>query len=119
VGQLQGREGEVGKCASVRSRAGFRIGGYNAFIPVAEKFGQQILKTSHLHNCGSRFVMTSEPTIPADNGATPLALRLEFERFSQQLIGLARKHLGARLEHKVDTAKAAQPARAGKGCGAC
>lgn len=54
--------------------------------------------------------MSSEPTSPAENGATPLALRLEFERFSQQLIGLARKHIGARLEHKVDPEDVVQSA---------
>ena len=54
--------------------------------------------------------MSSEPTSPADDGATPLALRLEFERFSQQLIGLARKHIGARLEHKVDPEDVVQSA---------
>ena len=28
--------------------------------------------------------------------------RMAFERFSRQLIGLARRHLGAQLQHKVD-----------------
>ncbi|MCO6456034.1 MAG: sigma-70 family RNA polymerase sigma factor [Pirellulaceae bacterium] len=36
--------------------------------------------------------------------------RLEFERFSQQLIGLARKHLGARLQHKVEPEDVVQSA---------
>ena len=55
-------------------------------------------------------VMTSEPTSPADDGDMPLARRLEFEQFSQQLIGMARKHLGARLEHKVDPEDVVQSA---------
>jgi RNA polymerase sigma-70 factor (ECF subfamily) len=35
---------------------------------------------------------------------------LDFERFSRQLIGLARKHLGVRLQHKVDPEDVVQSA---------
>ena len=55
-------------------------------------------------------VMTSEPTTPAENGPLPLAWRLELERFSEQLIRMARKHLGARLENKVDPEDVVQSA---------
>lgn len=54
--------------------------------------------------------MNSEPTSPAEDDATPWAQRWEFERFSQQLIGMARKHLGARLENKVDPEDVVQSA---------
>ncbi|WP_254508372.1 RNA polymerase sigma factor [Anatilimnocola floriformis] len=54
--------------------------------------------------------MTSEPTTPAEDGPLPLAWRLELERFSDQLIRMARKHLGGRLENKVDPEDVVQSA---------
>lgn len=54
--------------------------------------------------------MDPDSTRPANEAPPPLAFQLEFERFSQQLIGMARKHLGARLEHKVDPEDVVQSA---------
>jgi RNA polymerase sigma-70 factor (ECF subfamily) len=54
--------------------------------------------------------MNPEPSSAAAEGLPPLEWRLEFERFSQQLIGMARKHLGARLENKVDPEDVVQSA---------
>jgi RNA polymerase sigma-70 factor (ECF subfamily) len=54
--------------------------------------------------------MNPDSTSPAHDGTPPVAFRLEFERFSQQLIGMARKHLGARLENKVDPEDVVQSA---------
>src|SRR5687767_8450084 len=55
-------------------------------------------------------VMIPEPSSAAGEGLPPPEWRLEFERFSQQLIGMARKHLGARLENKVDPEDVVQSA---------
>lgn len=54
--------------------------------------------------------MNPESTTPAGDGPLPLAARLEFDRFSEQLIRMARKHLGARLENKVDPEDVVQSA---------
>lgn len=54
--------------------------------------------------------MPLEPTRSPEDAPLPLAARLEFEQFSQQLIRMARKHLGARLEHKVDPEDVVQSA---------
>jgi RNA polymerase sigma-70 factor (ECF subfamily) len=54
--------------------------------------------------------MIPEPSSAAGEGLPPPEWRLEFERFSQQLIGMARKHLGARLENKVDPEDVVQSA---------
>ena len=54
--------------------------------------------------------MASESTTPAEDGPLPLAWQLELERFSDQLIRMARKHLGGRLENKVDPEDVVQSA---------
>jgi RNA polymerase sigma factor (sigma-70 family) len=54
--------------------------------------------------------MTPESTTPDRDGPLPLAWHLELERFSEQLIRMARKHLGARLENKVDPEDVVQSA---------
>ena len=57
-----------------------------------------------------RRLMTSD-SIPGSDGLTPPAdPRLVFERFSRQLIGLARGHLAAQLQHKVDPEDVVQSA---------
>jgi RNA polymerase sigma-70 factor, ECF subfamily len=54
--------------------------------------------------------MISEDSNPSDERVAEDDSRLEIERFSQQLIGLARKHLGARLQNKVDPEDVVQSA---------
>lgn len=54
--------------------------------------------------------MIPEPSRDPGAGATHDDHRIDFERFSRQLIGLARKHLGARLQHKVDPEDVVQSA---------
>jgi RNA polymerase sigma-70 factor (ECF subfamily) len=58
--------------------------------------------------------MLPEPPIPtgvsADENEPREDQRLVFERFSRRLIGLARGHLGARLQHKVDPEDVVQSA---------
>jgi RNA polymerase sigma factor (sigma-70 family) len=54
--------------------------------------------------------MSPESDNPAEDGPLPLAWQLELERFSEQLIRMARKHLGARLENKVDPEDVVQSA---------
>ena len=54
--------------------------------------------------------MNSEPSGVLGDGPHADERQMDFERFSRQLIGLARAHLGARLQHKVDPEDVVQSA---------
>jgi RNA polymerase sigma-70 factor (ECF subfamily) len=54
--------------------------------------------------------MPLDPTPSPDDAASLADPRLAFERFSRRLIGLARGHLDARLQHKVDPEDVVQSA---------
>jgi RNA polymerase sigma factor (sigma-70 family) len=54
--------------------------------------------------------MIPEPTRIQGECVPAADFPMDFERFSRQLIGLARTHLGARLQHKVDPEDVVQSA---------
>jgi RNA polymerase sigma-70 factor (ECF subfamily) len=54
--------------------------------------------------------MTPEPAQPSEDASPAADPRLAFEYFSRRLIGLARGHLAAQLQHKVDPEDVVQSA---------
>jgi RNA polymerase sigma-70 factor, ECF subfamily len=54
--------------------------------------------------------MTANPTQTCDGSSPPVDPRLALEQFSRRLIGLARAHLAAQLQHKIDPEDVVQSA---------
>jgi RNA polymerase sigma-70 factor (ECF subfamily) len=80
-------------------------GGYTQSIPAALKSGQTFFAPAKVFSA----------MIPADKEAEALALsdpgnREVFERFTRRLIALARGHIHAKLQHKVDAEDVVQSA---------
>lgn len=82
--------------------AGVAAFGYTGYIPTAAKIGQENPEIPALPARIQIHIMIPELSCDQGEPEPHDHDRMAFERFSRQLIGLARRHLGAQLQHKVD-----------------
>jgi RNA polymerase sigma-70 factor (ECF subfamily) len=83
-------------------RAGVVAVGYTDDIPTAAGIGQENFEIPALPARIPTRIMIPEPSCDQGEREPHDHDRMAFQRFGRQLIGLARRHLGAQLQHKVD-----------------